>query len=511
MSTKRDGKQEMSELRTLPRVSEPPVEVLTPDNQVVDTSSSVWEVKLRAESQTTIILNINNIDPNQETISDRCLMQMRLYLAERLTQRKASTVRCDLEAFRQFVKWWKGSRVDQLHWAVVEEEDFRGFLQYCLETPNAGNDFARIRSFYSWGAYKRSFPDFSKDLASVLRTIRASGNEKGRAVRTLDPREGPLDDTEVKCILDALESGLGTIEQRITVRLLIELGVRNSVLTILRRKDFLVYEYEVVEEGGLPNTRRDFHLKVPILKKRKPILERREMSISRNLGEELNSVIPEGDDDFLLPWLAGLRDPRQRIRQDVKQWAEAAELKSHRTGEPLHLTPRRFRYTLATSMAAEGASPAQIANALGHSDLQNVSVYVDASSKMIDRMYEDGAFDFYDDVVQLFKGTVEEKGIGSDSEQSIPGSSAHVPGMTNEIGAIGSCGKGAPCSLAPPLSCYTCPKFIARREARHDQVAAALEESIRNADERSDQRIPQQLVTTLQAVNQLQRQLDEER
>lgn len=511
MPPERNKEPETADSKAFPRVPDPPTEVLTPDNQTVDTSSFVWEVKLRAESQTLIILNIHNIDPEQDTISDRCLMQIRLYLAERLAQRKASTVRLDLEAFRQFVKWWKEVRGNQLNWAVVEEEDFRGFLQHCLSTLSAGNDFSRIRSFYSWGAHKKSFPDFSKDLALGLKTIRSPGNVKGRAVRTLDPREGPLDDTEIKCILDALKDELGTIEQRITVRIFLELGVRTSVLGMLRREDLLVYEYGFVEEGGSPGTRRDFHLKVPVLKKRTPTLDRREMPISKNLGEELSSVLPEAEGDLLLPWLEALRHPRKRVERDVKRWAKAAELKSHRTGELLHLTPRRFRYTLATNMAAEHASPAQIAEALGHSDLQNVQVYVEASSKLVDRMYEDGAFDFYDDVVQLFKGAIDGEGSESESEQSIPGASAHVPGMTNEIGPIGSCGKGAPCSLAPPLSCYTCRKFIARREARHDQVATALEESIRNADGRADRRIPQQLITTLQAVNQLQRQLDEER
>ncbi|MDQ6674514.1 MAG: tyrosine-type recombinase/integrase, partial [Chloroflexota bacterium] len=67
----------------------------------------------------------------------------------------------------------------------------------------------------------------------------------------------------------------------------------------------------------------------------------------------------------------------------MNRWVRAAGLISPRTGKPLHLTPRRLRYTLATEMAREGASRHKIADVLDHTDLQNVEVYIEAASYIV--------------------------------------------------------------------------------------------------------------------------------
>ena len=60
----------------------------------------------------------------------------------------------------------------------------------------------------------------------------------------------------------------------------------------------------------------------------------------------------------------------------MRRFSKAAGLVSPRTGQLLTISPRRFRFTIATHMAEEGASLFHIAEVLDHSDTQNVRVYV---------------------------------------------------------------------------------------------------------------------------------------
>ena len=53
------------------------------------------------------------------------------------------------------------------------------------------------------------------------------------------------------------------------------------------------------------------------------------------------------------------------------------------TGELLHITARRMRYTFATDMVDMGLSKAELAIALGHNDTQNVRVYYDIGARIV--------------------------------------------------------------------------------------------------------------------------------
>ena len=82
------------------------------------------------------------------------------------------------------------------------------FLEDGLSTASKGNDFARLREMYFWGAFGVQLPEFDPDLALALKTIRAQGNVKGAAVRFRDPLKGPLDRTNNGSI-QAIAAGAG--------------------------------------------------------------------------------------------------------------------------------------------------------------------------------------------------------------------------------------------------------------------------------------------------------------
>src|SRR5437867_3108239 len=84
-------------------------------------------------------------------------------------------------------------------------------------------------------------------------------------------------------------------------------------------------------------------------------------------------------DDALLHWLSAT-NPEGAINRAMRRFVRAANLTSPRTQRPMMINPRRFRFSIATHMAEEGASAFHIAEVLDHTDTQNVRVYVETVS-----------------------------------------------------------------------------------------------------------------------------------
>ncbi|TCG00254.1 hypothetical protein BZM27_54725, partial [Paraburkholderia steynii] len=59
----------------------------------------------------------------------------------------------------------------------------------------------------------------------------------------------------------------------------------------------------------------------------------------------------------------------------VRQFSKRMNLISPRAARPLHISPRRLRYTFATTMVELGVSRKVLAAMLDHSDTQHVQVY----------------------------------------------------------------------------------------------------------------------------------------
>ena len=59
------------------------------------------------------------------------------------------------------------------------------------------------------------------------------------------------------------------------------------------------------------------------------------------------------------------------------------------------------------------------------------------------------------------------------------------------------------CRLAPPLSCYTCPKFVAFRDGPHAAVAAGLEQVARTHANVTGGRTTSALLPTIHAIREL--------
>ncbi len=104
--------------------------------------------------------------------------------------------------------------------------------------------------------------------------------------------------------------------------------------------------------------------------------EKGELPLFIDVGtlEEIQSVKPDLLMNYLKSELPHIKTSNltNRLNRAVNQLGIISE----RTGEPLKSTGYRFRYTLGTRAAREGAGTLTIANLLDHSDTQNVHVYV---------------------------------------------------------------------------------------------------------------------------------------
>jgi hypothetical protein len=220
------------------------------------------------------------------------------------------------------------------------------------------------------------------------------------------------------------------------------------------------------------------------------------MPIDRGLGDLLWLLRLRQPSGPLLWWIEQTA-PENDLTVRMKKWAFEAGLISPRTKNHLVLNSRRFRVTLATQAADQGASMEHLAALLDHEDLQNVKVYVDRSPRFLERT-ENEIDAIYDPMVRRFRGEIlvpEE--AARRHLPVIPGIASHLP-MLN-VGGIGACGHKSLCRLAPPLTCYGCVSFKAFRNGPHVEVVAALEGAMVGKGER----IALQLAPALAAAREL--------
>jgi integrase len=490
-------KQQAPPLPPLPAVR---AQVITKDRQIVDTTGEVWSFRASADGGWLLKIDWHLILPaaSQLSLSDRSVHILKIYLAYRLTFSKGMTVRNDFVMLRRFFLWYAARlhsagahRYEPFDWSQVTEEMFRAFLEHGLSTASRGNDFARLREMYFWGAFGVQLPEFDRDLALALKTIRAQGNVKGAAVRFRDPLKGPLDSDEQRIVILAIAAGAGTPFDRALLMLHLELGLNPQSTARMKNHDLRVFETKIVD-GGHSRTITKYQIQMPCVKKRKEFRETRTRPVSDQLGQLLIALRKGGPEDPLFHWLPA-DSPEEGINQAMARFATAARLISPRTRSQLHLTPRRFRSTLATEMAREGAS-----------------YVVDQLGEQFDRVF--------DPLLQRFRGRIVDSHIRSAfpgvPPKSIPGELVHLPTAPLNLGGIGMCGrdvrKDGLCRLAPPLTCYPCEFFAAFRAGPHAEVLAALERIAEEMKPVSDSRIPMQLEDVMSAIRQLLAQIAQE-
>lgn len=333
-------------------------------------------------------------------------------------------------------------------------------------------------------------PAFSPEVAFELDEKVVGGNKKGHAVLSLDPEEGPLVDLEITALLNALNDrrrhNSMPLDCAAALWLCVALGPNPFQMTLLRERDI-----EVIEEEGV----RFVQLRVPRVKKKHdaPRTAFRTRKLTAEIGEVVLSLIAENRRREALGGReTGPETPIfMRGSERVNVAAGMAEYARHlhpseftaliadavkrlgvvsvRTGRPLRVTTRRLRYTFATRLVREGASMEEVAEALDHTDLQNVRVYFDIKSDIVESLDKAMALKL-GPVAQAFLGKVVRGEAEADRGADPASRVATLDRATGRPAGLGTCGQHSFCDLLAPVACYTCSQFQPWMDGPHDKI-----------------------------------------
>ena len=483
-----------------------PLRVISLDGQLVDTSALCWRFRSSADGGRLICVPWDRLD-ERAILSDRARYLAKVFLADKISRKKARTIENDFRMFRRFQDWLGSVRQPSFDWNDLTEGLARAFLAHGVEhTTDKGNDFSRLRTFYRWGV-ARQHGDFDPAMLRTLQSITAVGNAKGHNVRFRDSVKGPFSPDELLLISRAVSQGKGTDRDRAVVMLHLELGHNPNASARLRNNDFVRYETKAAVA---------YQVEVPRVKKRTSHRETKSRPISATLGLLLEGLQQGGLDAPLLHWLSPI-NPEGTIYQTMRRFAQEVSLISPRTQRRLVINPRRFRFSIATHMAEEGASMFHIAEVLDHSDTQNVRVYIETVSSIADPVAK-ATDEVLAPLVRRFQGTmIDSTGSSAFPDvpiQVIPAIAPHLGIVNPNAGGIGMCGRDARkdglCRLLPPLSCYLCPSFAALRDGPHREMLNSIEAFLNGDQDTSDKRILMQLADVRIAIRQVLDQLPAE-
>lgn len=506
------GRKQPADLPALPGV------VITKDRQELITDGDVWWLRANIDGGGLVPIDLR---PIAGLASQRFKEIVKRFIAKKATTYATWSLANIAFAVSRAVRFWSArSNEGLIDWSVLRVSDFQALLSHGLESPAGvgGNDFTHIRAIYAWGCHVARLSDFDPSIALQLKGIKAPGNLKGRKVLSTNPEEGDFSPEEVELLDRAIKNGLGDPRDLVIVQLFQELGLRP--IQVLRTRWSGLHRFEAkVVEAGQARTLLRYTLDIPRAKERREYRIEETRPISTLLGDRLKQLEPAVRDETtpLCCWLD--RDTSSLdVGQLVQNWVDEVGIISPRTEKRLKANPSRFRYTLATEAARDGASRLDIAHLLFHVDLQNVEVYFDAAGTVMDQIEErlDRAFATH---LNRFLGKVASVSDPAPHDglerRVVPGVFPQLPEAPILQLGLGACGQDVQrnglCKLAPPITCYRCPKFAAFREADHRSVGDALEEMARSKfDDQADDRIGGELVLTIQAIRDLERQIAEE-
>lgn len=340
------------------------------------------------------------------------------------------------------------------------------------------------------------YSGITPDAYALLRSMVLKKNRTGWAVLTMDPLAGPFTEIELHAIHRAVNKGFasGGIGNRpfSLVWLFMATGARPVQIADLKIKDLLIRR--------TPSGSIEYLLQVPRAKQRN-MLRRSAFKcrpLIREVGEVLEAWIDQVKQDYaercgsamnpeelpIFPAWDRANSPgfehhsnSHELRDEVMSILSSLEVFSHRTGEELHVTPRRFRYTLGTRAAQEKLGPLVIAEMLDHSDTQSALIYTKATPAIIEQIDEALAKDLAP-LAQAFAGRIVQSDDYAD-RRGDPASLVRRPGGEPGQDGVGRCGRCGACSAPAPIACYTCGNFQAWLDGPHEEVLKGLIEDRR--------------------------------
>ena len=449
-----------------------PHQAKTRDGVAFDPHASVWSYR---DSLKRIHMDFREIPASQELIQSAKLALQ--WYAENLSPSHTWNM---YYFFSEFIKYIYESSNNKISNITIENIiSFRSSL-----TEETGYYLGSLRGFLvQW--YDMGLPGIGAEVVSLLKKMKIKGNRKGHPVLTMDIHKGPLTDIEWEAVHTALTAsyldGKIHLDDYLLAWLVIALGQRPIQYAAMKLCDFRV----VQDEDGL----NKYFLNIPRAKQRGQVLRATflERLLIPDIGiklaehvaktrEKFQQLLSEPENAPMFPEypLQSTGFGKFQFHQDARdlslQFTEIVRMLkvySERTGKPLRLSPRRFRYTYGTRMAAEGYSLRIIAENLGHSGFQNVGIYVANAPAFVERIDKATALQFAP-LAQAFRGEIianESKAIRKDDPTS------RVCDLRLGVDRpVGNCGEFGFCGRFAPLACYTCRRFQPWLDGPHEEI-----------------------------------------
>ena len=337
------------------------------------------------------------------------------------------------------------------------------------------------------------YPGISDEVLTLLNKWVIKGNEKGFAVQSMCPEDGPLTDIELQGVIAAVVGAFTeqhlSLEETCLSMILAMTGRRPGQIAALKLKDLD------------SNTPGSYWINFPRAKQRNTpwrsafnrfaivedlwlLLQQQAESVKTAFSEQAggplfekvqnelplfpvsHSLETDSDVEVLLD-SDRLHIPSKEVYWAMMRVAKRIAVISERTGAPIALNPNRFRYTLGTNLAREGRGELVIAEALDHSDTQNVGVYVKNIPEIVERIDKAVALQLAP-FAQAFRGVLvtseREAHRGDDPSSRISNGRANV----------GTCGSYGFCGALAPIACYTCAHFQPWLDGPHEEVLDRL-------------------------------------
>jgi integrase len=341
------------------------------------------------------------------------------------------------------------------------------------------------------------YPGIDDDVVDLLESWTLRGNDKGDAIKRLDPAQGPLTDNELMAFNESATSAFEKDQISIT-DLSIALLTSNT-----GRRPIQVTHTKICDlDGTRKNKKGDpmYVINIPRAKQQGEgfresftafamshelwavLNAQRKIciaSVEKRLGYELQEadrsklpLFPDLDAFYHVNSLAELRQLLQTdyfhlksetITDILQKVVSKSECHSERTGEILELTARRFRYTIGARAAREGCGKMIIAELLDHADTQNVDVYTANTPEFAAKLDEKLGF-LMAPYARAFMGIVVDKEQDAKRGNDLSSRIRH-----NGAGA-GTCGTYGYCGANAPIPCYTCTNFQPWLDGPHEKV-----------------------------------------
>lgn len=356
--------------------------------------------------------------------------------------------------------------------------------------------------------YGLGYISVDETIYDLIDSWRLSGNEKGAAVLSLDPDEGPFSPFEFQAIItrtnEYLAEGKLSLHKAALIRVFCSTGRRPIQIASLKVKDLYISKKYQFKNGNNPHvlnipkakirggsTFRSSFNEVGIRENIAQILFehiqllKQELSkkIKRELSEEELAELPLFYDMSKLIQLnwknkteilqilskeivhLSTDDLTYKLRQAVRKLG----IRSRETGKPIHITAYRFRYTLGTNAARQQAGVNVIAKLLDHSDTQNAHCYVQSVPEIAQQVST-----IMDENLRKYADAFQGKIVQDEIEAQTLVEDANRISFIEQDCSVGSCGTHQYCHDHTPIACYVCNKFMPWANAAHHLVLTQL-------------------------------------